>query len=130
MFKRLTALLAALVAALVSSYAPQKPFSGGFEYRNKTSEEFYIVGLSGFDDFRAVQGPGRMVARGVAALALHPMNFPRESVLSWKDAQGQEQTQVLWSKGRVTAVRNEALVLEYTPQRRWKAFFEKIDYLK
>jgi len=126
MFKGFTALL----AAVLSSCAPQKPFSGGFEYRNKTTEEFYIVSLSGFDEFRAAEGPGRMVARGVAAMALKPMNFPKESVLTWKDAQGQERTQVLWSQGSVTAVRNEALVLEYTPQRRWKVFFEKINYLK
>jgi|GEM_PF-1986771 len=125
-----TLLCALTFWGLLSGCGPHKPFSGGFEYRNKTFDEFYIVSLSGFDDFRAAQGPGRMVARGVAALALHPMNFPRESVLTWKDTQGQERTQVLWSGGALKPVRNEALVLEYTPQRRWKVFFEKIDYLK
>jgi len=116
--------------SLLSRCGPQKPFSRGFEYRNRSSEELYIVALSGFEDPMAAQGPGRLVARGVAAMALRPMEFPRESVLSWRDAQGEERTQVLWSKGGVTAVRNSALVLEYTPQRRWKVFFEKIDYLK
>ncbi len=126
MFRGLTALL----AAVLSSCTPQRPFSGGFEYRNRTGEEIYIVSLSGFENAQAAQGPGRMVGKGVAVLALQPMNFPETSVLTWKDAHGQERTQVLWSGGAVKPIKNEALVLEYTPSLRWKVSFEKIEYLK
>ncbi len=121
--------LLALCATFFSSCAPQKPFSGSFEYRNHSGQEIYIVGLSGFKDFQAAQGPGRMVGQGVAAMSLHPMDFPKESVLTWKDSRGEERTQVLWSSGSVTPVKNEALVLEYSKERRWKVFFEKIAYL-
>ena len=114
---------------LLSSCGPEKPFSGGFEYRNSSQEELYIVSLSGFKDPMASQGPGRLSARGKAAMALQPMNFPLESILTWKDARGVEKRQTLWSKGSLEPLKNKALVLEYTLEKRWKVFFEKIDYL-
>lgn len=114
---------------LISSCGPEKPFSGGFEYRNSTWDELYIVGLSRFKNPMASQGPGRLGARGKAAMALQPMYFPPESVLTWKDARGVEKRQTLWSQGSLELVKNKALVLEYTSKKRWKVFFEKIDYL-
>lgn len=95
-------------------------FSGTIEYQNETGVLLWVEDATGF---------GREVGCGwlkrTARLDLGPLPYPRETTIRWRvgTKDGEVREAILQLAGRVERRRGGMLILEYTADGTWIAFF-------